>query len=656
MEALSSVISIAGQILEHYEKIKKARAELRALVELVRTVKPLLEDFLAEMRSGGRVLSRSDSRWIDTLKSALEGADEVVVKVVRNPIKVAMVPSWYSAKILDANSAIKEAMDFIKMTTGTLAAKAAHMSEQLVDDFALLESSVRSVGEQLEGLPEMIAQAMKENNQSLLEQLSQQHGDGTAEDLKRQVADLKTEHEHELKHVKDSAYRAELEAALALSRVARTAMVPDELKCPITLELMEEPVMLVQSGQTYDREAILTWLIKNPNKCPLTGDFEGEAKVQPNYAVKGLVDKWVEVEQAREAERAELERVRVAEHAAAEEKDAQIYQLQRQQSQLRRQLAAQEADPRAAEEPPPPPPPPVPSSPTVPREGMSEAAQAIQTEIDAEKSKGKKADIKRLKELKSNLKLRIENDRAERQVQEALKAQKAKLEAEYEAAMEADEYDRCEELQAKLERLAVQQREEAPAITSVAASPSVSTANPTKMDQKLIEWAKKNPNATKVPDKYQGSTLWERSITDVGFVALASSCPKLTVIYTNNTKITDLGVQALANSCPNLKEIYLFRTKVTDVGVQALANSCRNLTRIVLNGTQVTDVGAQALANSCPKLTKIWLNSTQVTDVGAQALANSCPNLTKIVLDNTQVTDAAKQQMKAKLPNLKFYM
>ena len=39
MDALSSVVSIAGQILEHYEKIEKARAELRALVELVRTVR-----------------------------------------------------------------------------------------------------------------------------------------------------------------------------------------------------------------------------------------------------------------------------------------------------------------------------------------------------------------------------------------------------------------------------------------------------------------------------------------------------------------------------------------------------------------------------------------------------------------------------------------
>ena len=52
-------------------------------VELVRTVKPLLEEFLAEMRSGDRLLSGSDSRWVDTLKLALEGADEVVVKVRR---------------------------------------------------------------------------------------------------------------------------------------------------------------------------------------------------------------------------------------------------------------------------------------------------------------------------------------------------------------------------------------------------------------------------------------------------------------------------------------------------------------------------------------------------------------------------------------------
>ena len=35
--------------------------------------------------------------------------------------------------------AIKGAIDFIKLSTGALAAKAARMSEQLVDNFALLD-------------------------------------------------------------------------------------------------------------------------------------------------------------------------------------------------------------------------------------------------------------------------------------------------------------------------------------------------------------------------------------------------------------------------------------------------------------------------------------------------------------------------------------
>ena len=47
MDAPSSTISIAGQIPKHDDKTKKARAKFRVLVnlKLVRTAKPLLEDF-----------------------------------------------------------------------------------------------------------------------------------------------------------------------------------------------------------------------------------------------------------------------------------------------------------------------------------------------------------------------------------------------------------------------------------------------------------------------------------------------------------------------------------------------------------------------------------------------------------------------------------
>lgn len=46
--------------------------------------------------------------------------------------------------------------------------------------------------------------------------------------------------------------------------------------CPITLELMRDPVMIVQSDQTCDRESLCRWLIGNPSQCPVTGKNYGE--------------------------------------------------------------------------------------------------------------------------------------------------------------------------------------------------------------------------------------------------------------------------------------------------------------------------------------------------------------------------------------------
>ena len=74
---------------------------------------------------------------------------------------------------------------------------------------------------------------------------------------------------------------------------------------------------------------------------------------------------------------------------------------------------------------------------------MRDAAKGVQEEIDTEKGKARK-DYKRLKKLKSALEAQL-----------ALDAQRAALEAELGAAEEREEYDRCDELQAQLDGLAV---------------------------------------------------------------------------------------------------------------------------------------------------------------------------------------------------------
>ena len=61
--------------------------------------------------------------------------------------------------------------------------------------------------------------------------------------------------------------------------------------CPINLTVMKDPV-IIQSGITYEREAILRWLdvVKNNPKCPITNIPIDPAMLIPNIALKNQIE------------------------------------------------------------------------------------------------------------------------------------------------------------------------------------------------------------------------------------------------------------------------------------------------------------------------------------------------------------------------------
>jgi hypothetical protein len=51
----------------------------------------------------------------------------------------------------------------------------------------------------------------------------------------------------------------------------RAAHIPEEFLCPISLDMMSDPVVLVESGQVFDRDSITEYLARPGNKtCPTT--------------------------------------------------------------------------------------------------------------------------------------------------------------------------------------------------------------------------------------------------------------------------------------------------------------------------------------------------------------------------------------------------
>ncbi|XP_059633552.1 U-box domain-containing protein 45-like [Cornus florida] len=76
-------------------------------------------------------------------------------------------------------------------------------------------------------------------------------------------------------------------------RSGQMLIPPEELRCPISLQLMYDPV-IIASGQTYERICIEKWFNDGHNTCPKTQQQLSHLCLTPNYCVKGLVASWCE--------------------------------------------------------------------------------------------------------------------------------------------------------------------------------------------------------------------------------------------------------------------------------------------------------------------------------------------------------------------------
>ncbi|CAA0825336.1 U-box domain-containing protein 14 [Striga hermonthica] len=73
----------------------------------------------------------------------------------------------------------------------------------------------------------------------------------------------------------------------------RSPIIPDDFRCPISLELMKDPV-IVSTGQTYERSCIQKWLDAGHKTCPKTQQTLSHTSLTPNYVLKSLISLWCE--------------------------------------------------------------------------------------------------------------------------------------------------------------------------------------------------------------------------------------------------------------------------------------------------------------------------------------------------------------------------
>lgn len=68
----------------------------------------------------------------------------------------------------------------------------------------------------------------------------------------------------------------------------------DNFMCPISYEIMRDPVMLLETGITYERKKIEEWLSTH-NTCPKTQMELKSKALKPNIALKRSIEDWQEM-------------------------------------------------------------------------------------------------------------------------------------------------------------------------------------------------------------------------------------------------------------------------------------------------------------------------------------------------------------------------
>ncbi|KAM7521717.1 hypothetical protein LguiA_011619 [Lonicera macranthoides] len=88
-----------------------------------------------------------------------------------------------------------------------------------------------------------------------------------------------------ISHIRDCIVK--LESFRSISGIP----IPRYFRCPLSLELMSDPV-IVATGQTYEHSSIQKWLDQGLISCPGTRQILSHTNLIPNYTVKAMIANW----------------------------------------------------------------------------------------------------------------------------------------------------------------------------------------------------------------------------------------------------------------------------------------------------------------------------------------------------------------------------
>ncbi|KAF8054220.1 hypothetical protein N665_1334s0009 [Sinapis alba] len=229
--------------------------------------------------------------------------DQVMIRFQKVTALLEQALSEIPYRSLEISDELQEQVELVLVQLRRAIGKGGGGSEkydddELYKDLLTLYGGVTEDSEILKRVAEklqlMTVTDLTQESLALLDMLSSSGGDDPGESFEKMMMLLKK--------IKDfvQTYNPNLEdvplrskQSLSKSQDEDQKNVPEDFRCPISLKLMSDPV-IVSSGQTYDRDCIKKWLEDGHSTCPKTQETLTSDTVTPNYALRSLIAQWCE--------------------------------------------------------------------------------------------------------------------------------------------------------------------------------------------------------------------------------------------------------------------------------------------------------------------------------------------------------------------------
>mmetsp|Transcript_14805 Transcript_14805/g.18262 ORF Transcript_14805/g.18262 Transcript_14805/m.18262 type:complete len:329 (-) Transcript_14805:2029-3015(-) len=295
---LGMIIDIAEMIGRKYpiktliKECDKAKQVATAVIKVVQK----LQSELKQQRRQNRTPLAGIRGPVNGLKEGVEEINKVITICRDQPLKAKVLSNTYIAKLRSATSKINDALNLL--VEGANAA----MSLQIQRELQTVSGALGSIQDLPAEVAREVRDAIRSESEFELLPFMLQNGLATdVEDAKEQLAELQEE-KNELLSEKLLIDRdlIQMVCNLSITELAQQQPttpfqdpeVPASFKCPLSLEIMEDPVYLhTESGHSFERSMLVKALDRNPYQDPMTGlRYEHKLTFGPNRSLKDAIE------------------------------------------------------------------------------------------------------------------------------------------------------------------------------------------------------------------------------------------------------------------------------------------------------------------------------------------------------------------------------